>query len=169
MFMDTQTDFRIIQEDVISFGPGKDFYLMLIQERGLYVVRLDTPYECVGQKRALSIEFAQKACDVISERLRMCGNEELAIMAVREKFKYPLLRQVLFAIETHDMRYSFSHVCKLKRRYRYRTEPRVEDVIWEDKSYNKHIAVIFDRGKIFGKFVPESDDDEAWFKFVLEE
>lgn len=169
MVMNTDTEFQIIQEEVISYGPGKDFFLMLIKENGLFVVRLDTPYECVGQKRALSREFAEKACDVISERLRMCSNEELAIMAVRGKFKYPLLRQVMFSIETHDMRYSFNHVCKLKSRYRYRTEPRVEDVIWEDKSYNKEIAVIFDRGKIFGRFVPESDDDEAWFKFVLEE
>ncbi|HXB40793.1 MAG TPA: hypothetical protein VNZ49_09650, partial [Bacteroidia bacterium] len=90
------------------------------------------------------------------------------IEVLRLAFSMENVMQCLFLINVLNRELEFNSIWKLAKNYGCQTSPHITDLIFEDKSYDNSIEILFPGHSIpLGKF--RAPDADSKFKFEVNE
>lgn len=161
-------DFKIIEEQTLDYKRKDQLWLMLIRTGEKFGIEVNSRSSLVGRMFANSRKEAQAMFDDIGKKLGTIYDIDTAWDLLRTGFQQTTVKECMFCINLQFQEFDFNALCKLKRKYGYKTLPRIEDLIWESKDWERTIQVFFPgRSVPIAKFVPVSDEEDANFKLEL--
>lgn len=162
------SDFKIVEEQTLDYKRNDQLWLMLIRIKNEYGIEINSRNSKVGRKMAKSRKEAEAMFEHIYIKLMKCNDIYTAWDLMEVGFNFPTVKEMMFVINTRFNKYDFNSLCKLKSNYGYTTLPSLEDMIWENREWDKTIQVFFPGRKIpIAKFIPINDDEDAKFRVEL--
>lgn len=168
MRMINSEEYKILQEITLDYGGVDQIWLFTVRINGVYAIEMNSRYSCLGRRIVKGAKSLGAAFDIIKEKFREQKNISSALFLANLAFNRYTVSETLFVIRTYQEEFDFNSLWKLRRQFKYTTLPGNEDLIFEDKGYEKKITVLFPgRKQPMGVFTPVSDDEYSKFRLHL--
>lgn len=159
------SSYTIVEEVACSYNDRPELYIMLVRINDRYGVEINNRTSLVGRIMCKNRLLAEARHIQIERSVKKYCSYAGAISMLNIAFAMPSLKECTFIINHINTRVDFNTLCKIKRVYGYKTHPLVEDIIFEDKSYNLSIEITFPGSDFpLGKFIAPDVDSKFSFE-----
>ena len=159
-------NFKIIEDVTIEFDTGK-LYIMQVK-CNIYWIIIDGSASRVGCKVVQNTRTGDLVIEQIVQSLSRYDSLKEALEVLKIAFKSETLKEFMFIVNMLNKHVQFNDVWKTKQVYGCLTHPLLTDLIFEDSSFNKSIAITFPgHDSPLGYFRAIDDSEDSMFLFEL--
>ena len=159
-------NFKLIEDVTIEFATGQ-LYIMQVK-CNIYWIIIDGRTSRIGSKVVKNRRTGDLVIEQIIKSLSRYDSLKEALDVLEIAFKSETLKEFMFIVNMLNEHVQFNDIWKTKQIYGCLTHPLLIDLIYEDKTYNKTIAITFPGHESpLGFFRAIDDSEHSLFLFEL--